>query len=82
MSQAPEQLVADRSSRLLEVNLGYFIPGEQTPLLKRRKELRRERVIKLWAQGAAAVLAGLFAPVVSATLAWSKSPEAHINRSR
>ena len=34
----------DRWSQSLEVTLGELIPGEATPLLKRRKELTREHV--------------------------------------
>ena len=40
----------DRRSQSLEVTFGELIPGEATPLLKRRKELTREQAMKLWAQ--------------------------------
>lgn len=40
----------DHWSQALEVTLGELIPGEAAPLLKRRKELTRERAMKLWAQ--------------------------------
>ena len=40
----------DRWSQALEVTLGELIPGEATPLLKRRMELTREQAIKLWNQ--------------------------------
>ena len=34
----------------MEVTMGELISGEAIPLLKRRNELKREQVLKLWSQ--------------------------------
>jgi hypothetical protein len=40
----------DRWSQSLEVTFGEVVPGGEPPLLKKRRELRREQAIQLWTQ--------------------------------
>ena len=40
----------DRWEQNLEVTVGELIPGEQVPLLKRRRQLSREEAISLWSR--------------------------------
>jgi hypothetical protein len=40
----------DRWSQRMEVTFGEVMPGAEPPLFKRRKELTREKAIKLWKQ--------------------------------
>ncbi|MEB3297118.1 MAG: DUF1651 domain-containing protein [Cyanobacteriota bacterium] len=39
-----------RWSQTLELVVGELLPGQQVPLLKRRKQISREQAIKLWAE--------------------------------
>ena len=40
----------DRWSQRLEVTVGELLPDQPVPLLKRRQELSREEVLKLWSE--------------------------------
>ncbi len=40
----------ERTYQRLEITSGELLPGEQVPLLKKRKELSRKEALKLWSE--------------------------------